>query len=199
MKIGIFGGTFDPPHIGHQILAENAQAQLDLDQVLWVLTPFPPHKTTQKISPIHDRMMMVLLAISGNAKFKLSRVDIDREPPHYAVDTVAALREKSLKDEFYYLMGADSLNDLPSWHEPERFVSLCHRIIVMVRHNEPPATSQLRDQIPNLMDKVSFLETPLIEISGTDIRDRAEKGKSFRYQVPEKIHSYILNHKLYHV
>ncbi len=199
MRVGIFGGTFDPPHIGHLILAENAQAQLGLDQVLWVLTPFPPHKTTQKISPIHDRMTMVLLAITGNTKFNLSRVDIDREPPHYAVDTVALLREKSPKDEYFYLMGADSLDDLATWHEPERFVSLCHRIVVMVRHNEAPDMTLLADQIPGLIEKVNFLETPFIEISGSDIRHRAAEGKTIRYLVPEKIYRYILNHKLYAV
>ncbi len=197
MRIGIFGGTFDPPHLGHLILAEDAREQLGLDQVLWVLTPYPPHKTKQRISPLHDRMSMVLLAISGNAKFNLSRVDIDRPPPHYAVDTVAMLREKKPKDEFFYLMGADSLSDLLTWHEPEKFVSLCHGIGVMMRHEDDPNTTNLELKIPNLSDKLHFLETPLIEISGSFIRDRASGGKQFRYLVPDKIHQYIFNHKLY--
>ena len=197
MRIGIFGGTFDPPHLGHLILAEDAREQLGLDQVLWVLTPYPPHKTKQRISPLHDRMSMVLLAISGNAKFNLSRVDIDRQPPHYAVDTVALLREKNPKDEFFYLMGADSLNDLPTWHKPDEFVSLCHGIGVMMRHEVAPNTTQLELKITNLSDKLHFLETPLIEISGSFIRNRAAEGKQFRYLVPDKIHHYILNHKLY--
>ena len=118
MKIGIFGGTFDPPHLGHLILAADAKEQLGLDQVLWVLTPFPPHKKDIKISPLQDRMTMVLLAITGNTNFHLSRVDIDRLPPHYALDTVNILRHNSPKDTFFYLMGADSLNDLLAWHEP---------------------------------------------------------------------------------
>jgi nicotinate-nucleotide adenylyltransferase len=197
MRIGIFGGTFDPPHIGHLILAEDACEQLELDQVLWVLTPFPPHKTMQKISPIQDRMSMVMLAITGNSYFNLSRVDMDREPPHYAADTVGLLREKSPKDVFYYLMGADSLKDLLSWYEPHRFVSLCHGIGVMMRHDEVPDISQLKLTIEGLGEKVHFLETPVIEISGSDIRDRVERGRSFRYLVPDKIQHYILNHKLY--
>jgi nicotinate-nucleotide adenylyltransferase len=197
MRIGIFGGTFDPPHIGHQILAEDAREQLGLDQVLWVLTPFPPHKTTQKISPIQDRMSMVLLAIAGNTTFYLSRVDIDREPPHYAADTVALLHEKNPKDKLFYLMGADSLDDLPAWHEPQRFVSLCYGIGVMMRKDKIPDTSKLELKIVGLSEKLHFLRTPMIEISGSDIRERATAGKSFRYLVPEKIHHYILNQKLY--
>ena len=197
MKIGIFGGTYDPPHIGHLILTQEAQAQLELDHVLWVLTPFPPHKRTQKISPIQDRMMMVLLAIANNRNFSLSRVDIDRQPPHYAVDTVKLLREKSPKDEFYYLMGADSLNDLTTWHEPIEFVSECHGIGVMRRSGELLLTTKLEAEIPGLNEKIQFLDTPNIEISGSDIRYRVKNGKQFRYFVPEKIYHYILNHKLY--
>jgi nicotinate-nucleotide adenylyltransferase len=197
MRIGIFGGTFDPPHIGHLILAQDAQAQLTLDHVLWVVTPFPPHKQTQKISPIQDRLTMVLLAIAGNRKFRLSRVDIDRQPPHFAVDTVTILREKSTNDEFYYLMGADSLNDLPTWHEPTRFVEICHGIGIMGRRGESADTSKLGKDIPGLNNKLHFLETPLIEISGSDIRNRVENGKQFRYLVPDKIYRYILKHKLY--
>jgi nicotinate-nucleotide adenylyltransferase len=197
MRIGIFGGTFDPPHIGHLILAQEAQAQLVLDHVLWVLTPFPPHKIMQKISPIPDRITMVLMAIAGNRKFSLSRVDIDRQPPHFAVDTVAILREKSPKDEFIYLMGADSLNDLPDWHDPVQFVSICDDIGIMVRSGETVLTSKLEAKIPGLTEKLHFLETPIIEISGTDIRNRVENGKQFRYFVPGRIYHYILNHKLY--
>jgi nicotinate-nucleotide adenylyltransferase len=197
MRIGIFGGTFDPPHIGHLILAEDACAQMGLDQVLWVLTPFPPHKKRQKISPVQDRMSMVLLAIAGNSNFNLSRVDIDRDPPHYAVDTVALLREKNPKDEFFYLMGADSLIDLPTWHEPQRFISQCRGIAVMKRQDETIDTSKIELEIGSLKGKLYFLQTPQIEISGSDIRLRAASGKSFRYLVPDKIYHFILNHKLY--
>jgi nicotinate-nucleotide adenylyltransferase len=199
MRVGIFGGTFDPPHIGHLILAQEATAQLDLDHVLWVLTPFPPHKKMLRISPIQDRISMVLLAIAGNTKFSLSRVDIDRQPPHYAVDTVALLCKKSTGDEYYYLMGADSLNDLFTWHEPVQFVSICHGIGIMVRRGETVVTAELEGEIPGLREKLHFLETPVIDISGTDIRNRVENGKQFRYFVPDKIYHYILNHKLYHI
>ena len=198
MKIGVFGGTFDPPHIGHLILAQDAQAQLNLDHVLWVLTPFPPHKKNQKITTIQDRITMIILAVAGNRNFSLSRVEIDRKPPHFAVDTVALLKGKSPEDKFFYLMGADSLNDLPTWHNPTHFVEICHGIGIMMRRGESVRPEELDACIPGLNNKLHFLETPLIEISGTEIRNRIENGKKFRYFVPDKIYHYILSHKLYH-
>ncbi len=197
MKIGIFGGTFDPPHVGHLILAADAQEQLGLERVLWVLTPFPPHKYGQKISSIQDRMTMVLLTIADNAHFSLSRVDIDRPPPHYAVDTVNLIRQNSPEDEYFYLMGADSLNDLPNWHEPGQFLGACDGLCVMKRYGEYIDAAKSTAQIPGLAEKLHILNTPLIEISGSDIRRRAREGKQFQYLVPDKLNHYILNHKLY--
>ncbi len=197
MKIGIFGGTFDPPHLGHLILAAEAQEQLGLDHVLWVLTPFPPHKKNVKISTLRDRMTMVLLAISGNQHFNLSRVDIDRPPPQYARDTVNLLRQNSPKDTFFYLMGADSLGDLLSWHEPLQFVEACDGLGIMKRYGEMIDTAKLNAELPGLDAKLHFLDTPAIEIAGSNIRERVKGGKQFRYLVPEKIYHYILNHKLY--
>ncbi len=197
MKLGIFGGTFDPPHLGHLILATAAQEQLGLDRVLWVLTPYPPHKTGQRVSPLDDRLTMVLLAIAGNNKFSLSRVDIDRQPPHYAVDTVNILRQEKPKDSLIYLMGADSLNDLPAWHTPALFVEACHGLGIIKRSGQPVDTTKLEAVIPGLTKKLHFLETPIIEISGTDIRLRVKESRPFRYLVPEKVFHFILNHKLY--
>ncbi len=197
MKIGIFGGTFDPPHLGHLILAAATQEQLGLDRVLWVLTPFPPHKMNLRISPLHDRLTMLLLAIAGNSNFSLSRVDIERQPPHYAVDTVNILRQNNNKDTFFYLMGADSLNDLLTWHEPARFVQACDGLACLKRAGEAMDKDGLEAQIPGLQEKLHYLDTPLIEISGSDIRLRVKNGRQFRYLVPEKVFHYILNHKLY--
>ncbi len=197
MKIGVFGGTFDPPHQGHLILAAAAQEQLGLERVLWVLTPFPPHKLGQRISPLEARLTMVLLAIAGNQHFGLSRVDIDRQPPHYAVDTVNILRQYNPKDSFYYLMGADSLNDLPAWHTPEIFVGACEGLGIFKRNGDAVGSTPMEAIIPNLANKLHLLETPIIEISGSDIRTRVMNGKQFRYLVAEKVYHYILNHKLY--
>src|SRR4030042_3236230 len=191
MRTGVFGGTFDPPHIGHQILAAEALEQLKLEQVLWVLTPFPPHKKLNKITPIAHRLRMVELVIAGNPKFVLSRVDIDRRPPHYATDTISLLREQAPDDMFYYLMGLDSLNDLLSWHHPGDFVDLCHGLAIMSRQGEVLETRKIEAEISGVSAKIHHLKTPVIDISASDIRTRIKQGKQFRYFIPEKIYQYI--------
>ncbi|OGO13214.1 MAG: nicotinate (nicotinamide) nucleotide adenylyltransferase [Chloroflexi bacterium RBG_16_47_49] len=197
MRIGILGGTFDPPHIGHQILAAEALEQLKLDQVLWLLTPHPPHKKKRKITPIAHRLRMVELAIKGDSKFTLSRIDIDRQPPHYAVDTMSLLRDQAPGDEFYYLMGLDSLNDLLTWHRPANFVELCHGIAVMMRQGDILNLSRQEAKIPGLEAKLHLLQTPIIEISAKEIRKRVESGEQYRYFLPEKIYRYIADNRLY--
>ncbi len=197
MKIGVFGGTFDPPHIGHQILAAEALGQLKLDYILWVLTPSPPHKRPEIISPLAHRLRMVELAIEGNPKFIMSRVDIDRPPPHYAVETMALLKEQAPSDRLYYLMGLDSVNDLPTWHRPADFVELCDGIAVMLRHGESLKSIKNDKQVSGLNDKQYLLNTPIIEISGTDIRARVKNGKHYRYLVPDKVYEYILENRIY--
>ena len=118
MRIGIFGGTFDPPHLGHLILADEAHAQLELDRLLWVLTPDPPHKLHQSITPLVDRLDMLRATIAGNNAFELSMVDIERAGPHYAVDTLLILGRSYPGDALIYVMGGDSLRDLPTWYRP---------------------------------------------------------------------------------
>lgn len=197
MKIAVLGGTFDPPHFGHLILANEALSQLKIDQVLWVLTPFPPHKKRRKITALSHRQRMLELAIQGNPRFILSKVDIDRQPPHYAVDTMKLLRQQSPEDEYYYLMGMDSLNDLPTWHTPVEFVSHCHHIVVMLRHHEEGNEPVSDADITGLRSKLMFLKTPIIQISGTDIRSRVKRGKPYRYFVPENVYQYIQENHLY--
>lgn len=199
MKLGIFGGTFDPPHIGHQILAAEALEQLDLDQVLWVLTHYPPHKKEQKITPLVDRIRMVELTIGDDSRFILSRVDIDRDPPHYALDTVLLFKGKYPQDDLYYLMGRDSLNDLPEWHLPSEFVSACDGIAVMNRRGQRKIQTKLVNEIPGLEKKLLFLETPVVEISSSEIRDRIRRYKEYKYFLPEKVYHYIQRKNLYRV
>ncbi len=121
--IGLFGGTFDPPHIGHLILAAEMRAQLSLDRLLWVLTPDPPHKQGQLITPVEHRLAMVKLAISNNDQFELSMVDIDRPGPYYAQDSVKIIAKQNPGADLVYLMGGDSLRDLPAWHCPTELVA----------------------------------------------------------------------------
>lgn len=197
MKLGIFGGTFDPPHLGHLILAAEAQHQLALDCVLWVLTSDPPHKTGQSISGWSIRLELLEAAIGENKGFIISRVDIDRPPPHYAFETVRLLKRDYPEAELVYLMGGDELRDLPTWKQPSDFVSACDAIGVMRRPADAIDLSILERDIPGLTEKVWFLAAPLIEISASEIRRRARLGQPIRYFLPPPVYDLILERKLY--
>jgi nicotinate-nucleotide adenylyltransferase len=197
MRYGVFGGTFDPPHIGHLILAAEAQDQFELDRVLWVLTPEPPHKSGRMITDVGVRLEMLRAAIGDDPGFELSRVDIDRPPPHYARDTMAALREEHPGGEFIYLMGGDSLGDLPAWHEPRRFLELCDGLAVMYRPGEPVDLQALETQLPGVSEKVSLLQAPLLEISSSEIRRRVGHGLPYRYYLPKRVYWIIHTAGLY--
>ncbi|MGH2620124.1 MAG: nicotinate-nicotinamide nucleotide adenylyltransferase, partial [Anaerolineales bacterium] len=123
--IGVFGGTFDPPHIGHLILADEARGVLSLSRVLWVVTGNPPHKPGQPVTPVNHRIGMVERSVQGNPGFELSRIELDRPGPHFAAETLELLAAGNLNEEWAYVMGEDSLADLPNWHRPDRFVALC--------------------------------------------------------------------------
>jgi nicotinate-nucleotide adenylyltransferase len=191
MRLGVFGGTFDPPHGGHLILAEAAREQLGLQKVLWVLTPTPPHKPNQPITALETRLAMVVAAIRGNPGFELSRVEIDRSGPHFAVDTMLNLAETNPQDELIYLMGEDSLRDLPGWREPQSFVAACHSIGVMRRPGAVVGISRLEALLPGIGRKIAYFDTPQIEISSSAIRQRAGCGKTIRYLMPEAVFEII--------
>lgn len=195
--IGIFGGTFDPPHLGHLILAAEAYARLGLDRLLWVLTPDPPHKHGRVISPLRHRLAMVKLAIKADPQFELSTVDIDRPPPLYAVDTVRILASQNPGAKLVYLMGGDTLHDLPLWHLPAKFVAGCDAVGVMRRPGDAINLPALEAKIPGLTDKVRFMEAPLINISAHDIRARVPAGRPFRYFVTPGVYRYIIKNDLY--
>jgi nicotinate-nucleotide adenylyltransferase len=195
--IGIFGGTFDPPHLGHLILAAEAHDRLGLDRLLWVLTPDPPHKLGRIISPLKHRLAMVKLAIEADLQFELSTVDIDRPPPLYAVDTVRILASQNPGAKLVYLMGGDSLRDLPLWHLPAEFVAACDAIGVMRRPGDAIDLRSLEEKIPGLTDKLRFVEAPLINISAHEIRARVPAGLPFRYFVTPGVYRYIIKNNLY--
>ena len=197
MRLGIFGGTFDPPHIGHLILAAEALDQLNLDRVLWVLTLRPPHKQDLAITPLHHRLKMVLSAIESNSCFELSRVDIDRVPPHYAVDTVKLLRVEYPDTELVYLMGGDSLKNLPGWYHPKEFVDQCHSVGVMRRPGSVIELENLENQIPGITAKIEFMDTPGIEIAASNIRQRIQDRNHYRYLLPPAVYDIIQKRNLY--
>ena len=198
MRLGVFGGTFDPPHIAHLILAMEAYEQLHLDRVLWVLTPNPPHKPDRRdITPLAIRLEMLNAAIAGNPAFAVSRADIDRPPPHYATGTMKALRIEFPSDTLVYLIGGDSLRDLPTWHEPQEFLAAVDELGVMRRPGARLNLAALETLLPSLHLKLRFVHAPLIEISGTVIRQRAAAGQDFRYYLLPSVYAQVVVHNLY--
>ena len=197
-RIGIFGGTFDPPHVGHLILAAEARDQLNLDLVLWVVTPDPPHKFQKHaITPLDVRLQMVQAEIDSDEGFRLSRVEIDRPGPHYSADTVRILSEQHPGAALFYLMGGDSLHDLPGWVRPQELIAHLSGIGVMRRPQDFVDVAQLERALPGIAAKVHFVDAPLLEISSTSIRERAARGCHFRYFLPSKVYELIEAQNLY--
>lgn len=198
-RLGIFGGTFDPPHIGHLVLADEAYHQLKLDHMLWVLTPDPPHKLDKPITLLQHRLDMLLAAIAGNPNFNLSEVEINRPGPHYAVDTLQILSEQQPGTELIYIMGGDSLRDLHTWRNPRELVRIIAALGVMVRPGVEINLIDLDQKIPGVGAKVRFIKAPLIDISASEIRQRAASGLPIRYFVPPDVYKIIVDLGLYQI
>lgn len=197
MRIGIFGGTFDPPHLGHLILADEAYNQLQLDQLLWVLTPIPPHKLARQISPVQQRLELVQAATGDDAHFELSRVEMDRPGPHYAADTVKLLRDQFPKAELFYLIGGDSLRDLVHWIRPQELVDAVTGLGVMHRPGVKIDLAGLEKLLPGVTPKINFIDSPLIDIASHEIRERVAAGKAYRYQLHPAVYELIRERKFY--
>jgi len=195
--IGLFGGTFDPPHIGHLILSAETGSQLGLDRLLWVLSPNPPHKKSQSITSLEHRLAMVKIAISDNRLFELSTVEIDHPDPYYALDTVKLISEQNPAADLAYIMGGDSLHDLPAWHRPADLVVALRFIGVMRRPGDSIDLPALEKLIPGLTAKVRFVDAPLLDIAAHEIRQRIADGRPFRYFLPPAVYEYIVEHDLY--
>jgi nicotinate-nucleotide adenylyltransferase len=196
-RIGLFGGTFDPPHLGHLILASEARSQLGLTRLLWTVTPDPPHKQDQPLTPLEHRLAMVKLAIEDNPFFELSEVELDRPGPHYTVDTVKILAEQNPNAEIVPVIGGDSLQDLPTWHHPRELVYAAHWVGVMRRPGEDVNLDKLEHELPGIKSKVHYVDAPLLEIASREIRNRVAAGKPFRYYLPNPVYQYIEQHHLY--
>jgi nicotinate-nucleotide adenylyltransferase len=196
-RVGIFGGTFDPPHVGHLILAAEAVSQLRLRRLLWVLAAVPPHKTRQVISPLEDRMAMLRLAVADEPAFEISRADIDRPGPHYTLETLALVRKDNPGSAIILVVGGDSLRDLPTWHRPAEVVHTCDEIGVMRRPGDEVDLTGLEAALPGITAKVRFIDAPLLEISSSEIRERVQAKLPFRYYLPPSVHRYIVEGGLY--
>jgi nicotinate-nucleotide adenylyltransferase len=196
-RLGILGGTFDPIHDGHLVAAEETRYQLELDRVLFVPAGTPPHKPGWPISPAHHRLRMIELAIAGKPYFAISRVDVDRPGPCYTVDTLRLLRtEWGPSIAFFFVAGADSLNEFVTWYQPQRVIELSE-LAVVGRPGAELDRPQLERQLPGLSSRIHWIQMPLLEISSSALRARVRAGRSISYLVPEAVETYILDHGLY--
>lgn len=197
VRIGIMGGTFDPPHIGHLILAEEAWALLKLDCVYLVPAGAPPHKLGEPLSPACHRRSMVELAIADNPHFLLSTVDIDRPGPHYTIDMMRLLRDAHPPGtELYFLMGLDSLADLPNWHQADRLITSC-QLVALSRYGYTVDWEQLEAALPGVQERVIQLPMLELEIASHVIQQRVRQGLPIRYQVLPVVEAYIQDQGLY--
>ncbi|MCM8781279.1 MAG: nicotinate-nucleotide adenylyltransferase [Candidatus Omnitrophica bacterium] len=187
MKIGILGGTFNPIHIGHLILAEEVWEKLALDKIIFVPTYLPPHKDDADIALAQDRYAMVKLAIRKNRKFLVSDIEIKRDGRSYTIDTIKELKKIYPKDELYFIIGSDLVNYLGEWKDLEEITKLV-KFIVATRPGYP------LEKIPTY---ISTIAIRAVDISGFEIRKNIRENKSFRYLVPESVYRYIIKKKLY--
>ena len=195
-RLGILGGTFDPPHNGHRTLAAHSLRQLHLTGVLWVLTPNPPHKDRPGITPYTLRREMVHAAIAGNPAFILCEVESERPGPHYMVDTIAILQKRNPDEEYTLLLGEDSLRDLPIWHRPRDVLALCP-LAVLRRPDRKADIAVLELLLPGIGARTTFLDAPPVDISSTEIRERVARGESIRGFLPAAVEEIILRCGLY--
>jgi nicotinate-nucleotide adenylyltransferase len=196
MRLGLFGGTFDPPHNGHLLLARAACAQLRLDRVLWVVTADPPHKQEVDISLVADRLDLVAAAIASEPRFVISRVDIDRPGPHWAADTVAIIAAQHPGADLVYLMGSDSLRDLPTWGRPREFLACC-TLGVLRRPGDEVDLAALEQILPGVTARTTFVAVPPIDISSSAIRRRVRAGQAIDNLVPPAVAALVAARNLY--
>lgn len=194
-EIGVMGGTFDPIHLGHLAVAEEAREVLGLERVLFVPAGQPPHKPAGEVISVEHRVAMVELAIVDNPAFELSRVEVDRPGPSYTVDTVERLASSG--DALTVILSAETFAELPTWHEPERLFEAA-RVAVAPRWGYPaPDPAWLAETFPGRGARVSYLEGPRLGVSSTALRARVAAGRSIRYLVPAPVEAYIAAHHLY--
>ncbi len=194
-KLGVMGGTFDPVHIGHLIIAQEAQHRLALSRVLFIPAGQPWLKAAQPITPAAHRLEMLRLAVAGPPGLGGAPLEVDRLGPTYTVDTVVELRRQA--EEVYFILGQDSLMSLPRWREPARLVELCY-LVVAPRPGVPPLDIALLEKsVPGVGKKVVLLPGPLLDVSATEIRVRVARGEPIRYWVPDGVEAYIGEKELY--
>jgi nicotinate-nucleotide adenylyltransferase len=195
-RIGIIGGTFDPVHNGHLYIANALRAALDLERVVWVPAGRPPHKTGQIVSSDRDRLAMLELALAGSETDQISTIDIERSGPSYTADTLEILAERFTPAQLFFLMGEDSLRDLPMWHDPERLLQAAE-LAVAARPGVDADLESVVRRVPTVQGRVHLIPTKDVAISSSDIRRWVGEHQSIQGLVPAAVEAYIWDHRLY--
>ena len=197
-RIGILGGTFNPIHLGHLLMAQDAMEQVGLDRVKFIPSATPPHKAADTLASERDRLQMIRLAIRGNDRFDADDIEIQRGGRSYSVDTLTELRRREPRADFYFIIGADSLRELHLWREVERVVSLCTFVTVPRPGFEPkPVVDRRLDAATRRRLRQHVLHGHSCDIASREIRARVASGRPIRYLVPDAVYQYMRRRKLY--
>jgi len=191
MDIGLFGGSFNPPHVAHLIVAEVARDQFGFDQIWWIPNATPPHKPDEELAGVDHRVEMTRRAVVDNPGFRLCNIEVERSGVSYTVETVRTLQEQYPDTDFGLLIGSDSLDHFAEWHRPDE---IAERVPLVV-YKRPGVIDTVPE--PRFASQVRFVAAPVMEVSGTEIRSRCRAGRSIRYLVPEPVRTYIEEHGLY--
>lgn len=192
------GGTFDPIHYGHLVVAEEVRHQFGLAKVIFVPAARPPHKEVKEISEPYHRVNMAKLATASNEYFEVSTIEVQRGGPSYTIDTVMALQEKYGVDTVYFITGADAVLEILTWKEAERLLSIC-KFIAATRpgYDLTKLEETLKPLSKGVLKNIIPLEVPALSISSTDIRNRVREGRSIKYLLPEPVEKYLIDHGIY--
>ena len=196
MRVGILGGAFNPPHVGHLVCAQEALVQLELERVMFVPMGRPPHRELESDPGAESRLEMVELAIADDDRFTTSRIEIDRDAPSYTADTLRELSEASPDDELFVILGGDQAAALPAWHEPEQVLELA-QVAVVERTNWSRNAIGIKVGRLRGAERIRYLDMPIIQVSSTSIRRRIAAGQPIRYLVPDRVANHIGANGLY--
>lgn len=197
MRLGIYGGTFDPVHYGHLLAAEQCREQCRLDEVWFMPADSPPHKQQVEITPGVRRAEMLELATAGHPQLRVSHIELDRSGPSYTVDTLRQLRDEGPDRELFLMIGADSLADFPKWREPTLILETAEVLVVNRGRQEPDVKALAARLGGDLADRFQVVSMPGVDLAASDIRRRVRQGRSIRYMTPRAVEMYIQQNGLY--
>ena len=198
MRVGVLGGTFDPVHNGHLIIAEEAQAKLGLAKIIFIPAGRPWFKDGENVSDMGRRLAMLELAVNGNPSFEIDTLELEREGATYTIDTIEELRKRMGEGvELFFILGIDALSELGRWKNPERLAAMCNFATMRRPGFTELDLESMEREVSGVSGKVHILDNVQVDISSSDIRERVERGQSIRYLVPPAVRSYIEEHGLY--